>query len=660
MTTLHWKLNRLRLMGGGEVFWRVRQALQKRLSLLGFGLLYTPPPPTLAKFGANFLNFDFNFDLLDRAALISAADDVLAGRWNVFVMRGVNLGFPPQWNRDPKTGIHAPMIQGKAIDYRVESLVGDIKYLWEPNRHLELVTLALAWRITGDLRYSHGARQLLESWFEQSPYPKGVHWTSSLELSVRLINWSFAWHILGGADSNIFQGESGERFKRQWLDSICQHCHFISNYFSLYSSANNHLFGEYAGLFVASVTWPLWEKSNSWYAISKEGLEREALLQNWEDGVNKEQAIYYHHEVMDMMIICQMVAKANSSTFSGAFLERLERMAEFVSSLMNVRGMLPMIGDSDDAQMVRLSYENEWNPYRSLLATCALLFERGDFRRKAGNLDDKNRWLFGTDGLRRWNSLDIAEEKLPRQSFQEGGYWILGSEFGTQDEVQLVVDAAPLGYLSIAAHGHADALSFTLSVAGVEFLVDPGTFSYHTQKLWRDYFRGTSAHNTLRVDGVDQSEIGGNFMWLEKASAWCERWDQTSDLESFIGAHDGYCRLTDKVKHYRKIELNKNSRIISVIDQLECEGSHDVEAFWHFGEECLVTLQDNCITAIANSRSISMSFDGYSCESELFRGDENLPLGWISRKFDKKVPIFSLRRKARVFGKTVFVTNITY
>ncbi len=92
-------------------------------------------------------------------------------------------------------------------------------------------------------------------------------------------------------------------------------------------------------------------------------------------------------------------------------------------------------------------------------------------------------------------------------------------------EIRLVVDAGPLGYRSIAAHGHADALSFTLSVGGLEFLVDPGTYAYHTQGAWRQYFRGTAAHNTVRVDGQDQSESGGNFMWLRKARAGCNLWD---------------------------------------------------------------------------------------------------------------------------------------
>ena len=69
----------------------------------------------------------------------------------------------------------------------------------------------------------------------------------------------------------------------------------------------------------------------------------------------------------------------------------------------------------------------------------------------------------------------------------------------------MVADAGALGYRAAATHGHADALSFTFSVGGREFLVDPGTYAYYTQQAWRRYFRGTAAHNALRIDGLDQS-----------------------------------------------------------------------------------------------------------------------------------------------------------
>lgn len=655
MSTLAWKFNRLKLMGVSEIAWRVQQLAQKKASKIGIGLAHTPPVPSLARAGATFVGEPAQD--ADIAALCVAADAVLAGRWNVFAMRGLNLGFPPQWNRDPKTGTVAPMKLGKAIDYRRESVVGDIKYLWEPSRHLELVTLALAWRATGEQRYAAGARLLLESWFDQCPYPIGVHWTSSLELAVRLLNWAFAWQLLGGADSALFNGDEGKRFRRRWLDNIYQHCHFIRGYFSRHSSANNHLFGEYMGLFVASVQWPCWPESARWEALARRGIETEALKQNFADGVNKEQAIYYQHEVMDMMLLCHQIGSANGAGFSAAYLERLEKLAEFVSALMDVAGNVPMTGDADDAQMVRLSYENDWSPYRSLLASCALLFKRGDFKRKAGRLDDKNRWLFGATGAEQWNALTETPER-PVLAFPEGGYYLLGKNFGKPDEVRIVIDCAPLGYLSIAAHGHADALSFMLSAGGEELLIDPGTYAYHTQKAWRDYFRSTAAHNTVQVDGQDQSEIGGNFMWLRKANAKCISHTYDGEMQQFEGGHDGYCRMTDPVSHRRKLQFDANHNALVVKDILECRGDHDIALHWHFAENCRVDASGTEIVASGRSSRLRMNC-AFGDGPQLLRCSEAPISGWISRRFDEKTAITTAVWRGRIRGTTEIETRIT-
>lgn len=653
MSTLAWKLNRVRLMGAAEIIWRVQQIAQKKAAKYGLGLVSKVPAPRWPAATRHFIEAG---QLPDTAALLAAAERILAGRWRVFALHDAPLGFPPEWNRDPKTATLAPMILGKAIDYRSEALVGDIKYLWEPSRHLELATLALAARASGEARYAQAARALLESWLSQCPYPLGVHWTSSLELAVRLLNWSVAWQLLGGADSPLFQGAEGQAFQRRWLDAIYQHCHFIAGYFSRHSSANNHLLGEYMGLYIASVTWPCWPESKRWHRVAKAGLEEEALRQNFADGVNKEQAVYYQHEVMDMLILCQRAASAQGDTFSAAYLQRLERLADFICSMMDVGGNVPMTGDADDAQMVRLSYEAGWSPYRSLLVSCAVLFGRADFKRKAGDFDDKNRWLFGAAGLQQWQALDASAAEAPVMAFPQGGYFLLGSDFGTPDEVRVVVDCAPLGYLSIAAHGHADALAFTLSVAGEELLTDPGTYAYHTQKKWRDYFRSTPAHNTVSIDGLDQSEIGGNFMWLKKANARMIAHETNSDVQVFEGQHDGYARLADPVLHRRHIEFNLNNKCIVVKDILQCTNVHDIAVHWQFGDDCVVTLGEGHLQAQGQRSGLRMR-----CSHgvpELLRGSETPPGGWISRRFDEKAPIVSAAWRVQVQGTTEIVTHI--
>lgn len=657
MSSLVWKINRLKLMTPAEVAWRASKHGQKLAARFGIDSAKRPQVAKLTALGNSFVHFQP--EACDAAKAVASADALIAGHWRVFAMEAAPLGFPPQWNRDPKTGTAAPLAPGKSIDYRREHLVGDIKYLWEPARHLELVTLALAWRASGDAAYLQASRTLLDSWFEQCPYPLGVHWTSSLELAVRLVNWAFAWHLLGGENSPLFTDADGAAFRDRWLSSIYQHCHFITGYFSRHSSANNHLFGEYMGLFVASLNWPCWAESARWATLAKAGLEEEATRQNFTDGVNKEQAIYYQHEVMDMMLICHLVAIANGTSFSATFMQRLERLAEFVHALMDVNGNVPMIGDADDAEMIRLAYAPNWNRYRSLLCSCALLFERADFKAKAGVLDTKNALLFGEASLKQWEALAVAEADRPRREFLEGGYWVLGDRFGQQDEVRAVVDAAPLGYLSIAAHGHADALSLTLSAGGEPFLIDPGTFAYHTQKKWRDYFRGTSAHNTVRIDRLDQSVIGGNFMWLDKANAACEQWLSDDGYDFFVGRHDGYMRLADPVLHRRLIRFDKARRMLTVVDEISCQAAHEVELFWHFAPACSVALAGMQASASRGAYRLVMDFSGDQSTVDLVQGDEAAPLGWYSEKFDSKVPCTVIRRHARIEDSAKFYSTIS-
>ena len=590
----------------------------------------------------------------------AAADRILGGHWDVFSAQDIEWGFPPRWNRDPKTRRDAPLTFGKTLDYRDESLVGDIKYLWEPNRHLELVTLAQAYCLSGDARYAKGCRVLLDSWFEQCPYPLGPNWTSSLELAVRLTNWAVAWHLLGGESNALFAGVDGAEFKRRWLESIYRHCRFIAGHFSRHSSANNHLFGEYMGLFIAALNWPCWKESARWRDLAQSGLETEALRQNTSDGVNREQATWYHHEVADMMLLCGVFGRANKNDFSVAFWARLETMLTFIASIMDVAGHVPMIGDADDAVMVRFSREATFNVYRSLLATGAVLFKRADFAAKAERCDDKTRWLLGESAIKIFDLLRQSgrAQAVTQRAFVEGGYYILGDRLDTPEEIRLMVDAGALGYLSIAAHGHADALAITLSVGGKEFLIDPGTYAYHTEQRWREYFRGTSAHNTIRIDMENQSLSGGNFMWLRKASARCIDWESTNIVQRFTGEHNGYQGLEDSVMHRREIKFDALTRTASITDRIICRGAHTVEGFWHFSEKCHVSRNGSVVSARNQQQHLNLTLPQSVDEIFITCGDEIRPAGWISRTFDCKIPAPTVGWKKRIEGETCFVTRI--
>lgn len=624
---------------------RFAQAHAERLGWAGTGPV---PEPDLSRRGVRWIRAG---EPIDPAPYVAAAERIALGRLDVLALADVDLGLPPRWNRDPKTGIEAPLRFGKLLDYRDPGLVGDIKYLWEPNRHLQLVTLAQAYALTRRDKYLEALAEQLDSWFLACPCGLGANWSSALEAGIRLANWSIAWQLVGAPEAL----EPGLRGR--WLKSVYEHARFVRRFFSAHSSANNHLLGEATGLYLAALTWPHWAEAGDWSRVSKKIIEREALAQVSPDGVGREQAVWYQQFVLDMLVLGLLAGRAAGERFAPELESRIEAMIDFIASLMDAGGNVPMFGDADDGAFVRL-VPGAASPFRSALGLGALLFGRGDFKLKAGAIDDKTRWLWGEGADEAFEALKVETTCLPlRQAFADGGYYVLGCDFDTPREIRVVADAGPLGYTSIAAHGHADALSFTLSALGREFLIDPGTYAYHTQQAWRQYFRGTSAHNTLRIDGLDQSEQGGNFLWLHKARAGCSLWLPTAQADTFEGWQDGYLRLADPVRHRRLLSLDKRARRLVVEDTLEMQGSHEIELFFHCAEPCSVDPVPGGFVLSRDGAQVRFALPP-SGDSSVHRGEVSPILGWVSRGFDRRQPIHTIGWRARLSGPALLRTEI--
>ncbi|MCK5573696.1 MAG: alginate lyase family protein, partial [Bacteroidetes bacterium] len=431
----------------------------------------------------------------------SPARAYLAHRLSFFAFQGKDFGSAIRWNHDYSTGKDTPMEFGPTLDYRDPEKCGDIKYAWEHNRHHHLVELAKAWYLTGNEAYAQEVIQQVGSWIESCPYMYGINWASSLESAIRVINWCCCLSFLRPGIGSVVE----RSFVKKWVASIHEHLRFISRNFSGYSSANNHLIGEASGLFVGSLCCRFPE-SGQWIRKSKSILEREVLRQNWPDGVNKEQAMAYQAFVFDFLLLPGLLARQNNMDFSEEYWARLEKMAEFVNAVIDEHGQVPQFGDDDEGYVVRLSHQPDIRQFSSILATSARLFGREDFKAKATGNDEKTFWLTGQTDERIMGTKPRPGEQI--RAFSHGGYYIISG-----GGARMIFDCGPLGYLSLAAHGHADALSCVFDYNGRAFLVDPGTYAYHTKRRWRDHFRGTCAHNTIVIDGENQSVIGGNFMW---------------------------------------------------------------------------------------------------------------------------------------------------
>lgn len=651
-----WYLQRLKVMSGAEVAHRLARSLRV------LSQKFSSPETPSRDAGARDLRFLPPFIASSPVHLTTAAERILSGRYTFFDLVDCELGDPPQWNRDPLTQRTSAGRRAAAIDYRDEREVGNIKYLWEPNRHLHLPVLAQAHALTGDPRYALAIQAQVDSWIEQCPEGRGPNWISALELGIRLINWSITWQLLGGMRSKMFASPEGEAFRDRWLDSIYRQTRMIAGNLSRYSSANNHLIGEAAGVYVAASTWPLWPQITAWGERCRAILEEECQRQNAADGGNREQAFAYQTFVLDFLLIAGLAARARGEDFAPDYWRRIEVMIDFLASMTNFSGQLPMIGDADDGLVVSLAPEPGFSAHLSLIATGAVLFGRPDLAVKAGTLDGKTATLLGVEAVRRLANLKERGRKgfRPRLQFAESGYYLMGAGFDTPSEVRLLVDSGPLGYLSIAAHGHADALSFVLSLGDREILVDPGTYAYHTDPAWRRYFRSTLAHNTVGIDDEDQSVQAGNFMWTHHAKARCIEFEAGAERHRFIGEHYGYQRLADPVVHRREIVCDTRRQVIEVSDMLRCDGEHRARRSWHFGEDCQVERVGNGLKVTSGLTEVSFEPLEPLDDIQLIRGGGATQGGWVSRSFGRKVPSTTVHWNSRVAGVTVLRTLITY
>ncbi|MCD6303687.1 MAG: heparinase II/III-family protein, partial [Planctomycetes bacterium] len=291
----------------------------------------------------------------------------------------------------------------------------------------------------------------------------------------------------------------------------------------------------------------------------------------------------------------------------------------------------------------------------------AVLFDRPDFKLAAGGYYEPARWLLGRDGRKKFDALDATA--VPRRigpiALRDAGYYILqAGRRDADDRISVVFDCGPLGYPATAAHGHADALSFTLRAFGMDVLVDPGTYDYYTYPKWRRYFRSTRAHNTIAVDGLDQSVIQGRFLWGKRARARCLLWQPGERDGKVVGEHDGYRRLADPVTHRRTIEFDGRARTVLVRDELLCRGEHDVEIFFHFAEHCrVVPAGANRFVADVGPGEVSIQLDA-SLAVTVLAGSEEPPGGWVSRGYHRKEPATTLVGRRKITGQTQLLCRI--
>jgi Heparinase II/III-like protein/Heparinase II/III N-terminus len=665
---LGWYARRLSRMSPAEVAWRVREkALHEtwsRRQVRTAGLAGLEETRLVVKDDRRFSAVlpPGSADLIPdeaRTGIVEAADRLMCGEWEVLGVARTDMA-RPDWFRDPVTGRRSDAERyAFRINQRAEEQVGNVKQVWEVNRLQHLTLLATAWYLTGEDSYAERVAEQLRSWWQENPFLSGVNWTSGIEVGIRLINFTWIRRLLDEWP------KIGDLFERNdlALRQIRWHQQYLAAFESRGSSANNHVIAEAAGQLAASCAFPWFRESSRWRKQSAKLLERELANNTFPSGINRELASDYHGFVAELGYFAALEAVAAGFPLSDPSWRLLCAMTDAMTALMDSHGQPPRQADSDEGRVVLLDFPAH-NRWPELQAIGAALF--GELSWWTATPVNAGSVLAGA--LAGGPRLVPGRPDRRPVRFADAGITLLRTT-SADPEIWCRCDGGPHGFLSIAAHAHADALSVEVRYGGVDVLADPGTYCYHGEPEWRSYFRSTIAHNTVELAGQNQSSVGGPFLWVRHARAREIGVADDGSVASWSAEHDGYRSLNPPALHRRTVRLDRVSRGIDIVDEIQ-GGDHDVRLAFHMGPAVHAELRDcsavlswpaPAVPPVPSSPPAAAWLElPPGLQWSLHRGETDPILGWYSHGLGRRVPAFTLvGRGVAVLGKPL-VTRLVF
>ena len=554
------------------------------------------------------------------------AEKIVDGRYDLLGYR--DLAFRTDavvdWHHDPVHDCRAPLVFWSDVPY-LDPACGDHKIIWELNRHQHWMTLGRAFWLTGDVRYRDRCIAELRSWMAANPPLMGINWASMLELGFRSLSWLWAL---------AFFSDLGSTGEPAWIVDLLlaldrQLSHIEQN-LSFYFSPNTHLLGEALALYVCGRSLPMLRGSAARETLGRRVLLEESRRQVSPDGGHCERSTHYHRYTLDFYLLASIVARITRDPAVSEFERTAARLADAARLLADDAGQLPLIGDDDGGMLFPITGRTP-NDIRDSLTVAAALLDRQYLR--IGPPPEEAFWLLAHPSLAPAveDASTATRARLRSAALRDTGYYVSRSKRGDH----LVIDGGVHGYLN-GGHAHADALSLTLTVAGVPLLVDPGTGTYTVDQALRDRLRSSQMHNTLVVDGRSQSIGKGPFSWKTTARSRVRQWKTHQAFDYFEGTHDGYW----PVEHRRHV-LTLPGDLMVVADLVSGDGAHSAAVHWHIDPRWRVHVLDAAVTFSTKDTQCQLVVPRGRIER--FDGDTKTGLGWRAPVYGSVEPATSLR-----------------
>lgn len=481
---------------------------------------------------------------------------------------------------------------GTEPDWLTSMFPPDAEWRIEWSKFYYGLDLAHAYRETSDERFPLAWERLVRSWIRQVP----VGFDTSDVSARRIQNWIYAWGSF--ACASHFEGFS-EGFEDELLTSLAaQVAHLRTNL----TAERNHRTLELYALFIAALALPRLDVDGSLLDFAVAGLHNNLLTDVRPDGVHREHSTHYHMLVLRSYLGARENARRFRVSFPDEFDKHLQRAFDFALHCRRPDGITPALSDSDTCD------------YSGLLALAASLFERPDY-------------LYAATGG--------AQGTRPEQcnvSFPDGGYFIQRSGWGTggaspRDERFFIFDAGALGD---GGHGHYDALSFEAYARGRALVVDPGRFTYseHGEENWRRWFKSTSAHNTVCIDGLDQTPYHRGKPKGPTARARLLERVSAPSLDVLCGE---VLSPAYEARHVRRVFFVAGEYWL-VADELSGERAHRYDLRFHLSEEAWrqTRVESGGVNGVVRAPGLALVFGAPHAP--------RLEQGWVSHTYGVKHP----------------------
>jgi hypothetical protein len=425
---------------------------------------------------------------------------------------------------------------GRAPDWVGGGLADDEEWRIEWVKLYVGLDLAHAYTITGDVDFLTTWEDLVEAFCDQVP----VGFDKSDVSARRLQNWLYAWRRF--ADADHFHGLRdglGERL----ADRIINDATHLRQHLT---AERNHRTLELYALLIVGLSLPDHDSGLARFAIDELG--RNLMTDVWSDGVHRECSTDYHCIALRSYLGAIANARAAGLDLPEGYLDRVCLAVDFAVHIQRPDGLIPSFSDGDNGD------------FRGLLELAHSLLDR-----------DYLRWV-ATGGA------SGTPPACVDATFPVGGYLTARSGWGKgptsyADERFMLMDVGPLGD---GGHGHYDQLAIELHAGGHSLVVDPGRYTY-ADNPWRHWFKGSAAHNTVTVDGLDQTPFRRGAPKNPTSQARLVRRTSMYDVDAIEAEATS---PQHEVVHTRHVVFPGREYWV-VHDHLSGTTSHRYEARWH-------------------------------------------------------------------------------